>query len=117
EEEERERDCELQGEGEKGLHATGSEGGFTCESAQESNAEDPRFGGSKDERRRGPRTRSAVAGAADRAWRGSGSGVVVQRELVRMRAQPDRVDLVRLLVVDPGLDHVLGEDVALAQAV
>ena len=44
-------------------------------------------------------------------------GVVVQLELVRMRPQADRVDLFRHLAVDPGLDQVLGEDVALEQEV
>ena len=34
------------------------------------------------------------------------SDVVVELELVRVRAQPDRVDLVGALVVDPGLDQV-----------
>ena len=32
--------------------------------------------------------------------------VVVELELVRVRAQPDRVDLVGALVVDPRLDQV-----------
>jgi hypothetical protein len=32
-----------------------------------------------------------------------------------VRAQPDRVDLVLALVLDPGLDEVPGEDVALQQ--
>src|SRR5262245_18397697 len=45
----------------------------------------------------------------------TGSGVVVECELVRMRAEPHRVDLVGRLVLDPGLDDVLGEDVALQQ--
>jgi hypothetical protein len=43
--------------------------------------------------------------------------VVVQLELVRVRAQADRVDLVGALVVDPGLDEVLGEHAALEQVV
>src|ERR1051326_8366389 len=33
--------------------------------------------------------------------------IEVQRELVRMRAQPDRVDLFLSLVFEPGLDHVV----------
>src|SRR3954447_4400575 len=37
------------------------------------------------------------------------SDVVVHRELVRVRAQPDRVDLVLPLVLDPRLDQVGGE--------
>src|SRR4029453_13319890 len=45
------------------------------------------------------------------------SGGEVQRELVRMRPEPDGVDLVRHLVVDPGLDDVLGEDVALQEEI
>lgn len=38
--------------------------------------------------------------------------VVVQMELVWMRAQPDRIDLFLPLVVEPGLDHVAGEHIA-----
>src|SRR4051812_43097736 len=41
---------------------------------------------------------------------GFGSDVVVQLELVRVRAQLHRRDLVGALVVDPGLDQVGGED-------
>src|SRR5262249_28741088 len=41
--------------------------------------------------------------------------VVVQMKLVRMRAQADGVDLLVALVGEPGLDHVLGEDVAAQQ--
>src|ERR1700728_1504308 len=41
--------------------------------------------------------------------------VEVHLELVRGRAQPHRVDLLRPLVVDPGLDQVLGEHAALAE--
>ena len=40
----------------------------------------------------------------------SNSDVVVELELVRVGAQPDRVDLVGALVVDPGVDDVLSED-------
>ena len=47
--------------------------------------------------------------------RARGSDVVVQRELVGMRAQTDRVGLVLALVVDEGLDQFFGEDVALQQ--
>src|SRR6185295_15932229 len=43
--------------------------------------------------------------------------VVVEGELVRMRAQPDGVHLVLPLVVDPGLDQVRGEHVPLQQEV
>ena len=46
---------------------------------------------------------------------GAKSDVVVHLELVRVRAEADRVDLVRPLVLDPGLDEVLGEHVALGQ--
>lgn len=45
------------------------------------------------------------------------SAVEVHFELVRVRAQPDRVDLVRLLVADPGLDQVRGEDASIEQVV
>src|SRR3954463_10287800 len=45
------------------------------------------------------------------------SHVVVQRELVRVRAQPQRVDLVLTLERDPGLDHVRREHAALEQEV
>src|SRR6476660_2914930 len=41
--------------------------------------------------------------------------VVIQRELVGMRAEPDRVEFLRPLPVDPGLDQIFGEDVALQQ--
>src|SRR5258705_10436030 len=43
--------------------------------------------------------------------------VVVEGELVRMRAQPDGVHLVLPLVVDPGLDQARGEHVPLQQEV
>src|SRR5438309_10348587 len=58
-----------------------------------------------------PRARRAAA----RATRGAPLGVVVQRELVRMRSQARLTDLFRHLVVDPGLDQVFGEDIALEQ--
>jgi hypothetical protein len=40
------------------------------------------------------------------------SVVVVQVELVRMWSQAERVDLVLTLVVDPGLDHIVGKDLS-----
>ena len=43
------------------------------------------------------------------------SDVEVHLELVRVRSEADRVDLVLGLPLDPGLDEVLGEDVALEQ--
>src|SRR5450432_287720 len=43
--------------------------------------------------------------------------VEVELELVRVRAQPDRVDLVLALVLDPGVDEVLGEDATREQVV
>ena len=43
------------------------------------------------------------------------SDVVIERELVGMRADAERLDLVGLLVPDPGVDHVGGEDVAAEQ--
>src|SRR5262245_44345421 len=46
---------------------------------------------------------------------GPRSDVEVERELPRMRPQADRVDLVLALVVDPGLDEVTREHVALEQ--
>src|SRR5437660_89479 len=45
------------------------------------------------------------------------SDVVVHGELVRVRAQPDRVDLVLPLVLDPRLDQVGGEHPAVDQVV
>jgi len=41
--------------------------------------------------------------------------IEVQRELVRVRTQPKRVDLVLTLVVDPGLDDLRRENVALEE--
>src|SRR5213596_671434 len=41
--------------------------------------------------------------------------VVGQGELVRVRTQPHGVELVDPLVLDPGVDHVLGEHTALEQ--
>ncbi len=41
--------------------------------------------------------------------------VVIQGELVRMRAQPDGVGLVLALVVDERFEQLLGEDIALEQ--
>src|SRR5439155_9818831 len=43
------------------------------------------------------------------------SDVEVQRELHRSRPEPHRVQLLLHLVLEPGPDHVLGEDVALEQ--
>ncbi len=43
--------------------------------------------------------------------------VEVEGELPGMRAQPDGIHLVLPLVLDPGLDQVRGEDVALQQKV
>src|SRR4029450_13120886 len=80
------------------------------------------------------RSRSGRAGPSDRLTSGSVAhraghararpgmiaeklDVEVQRELVRVRPQPDRVDLVLPLVLEPGLDEVGSEDVALQQEV
>src|SRR4029450_4335318 len=41
--------------------------------------------------------------------------VVIEMELVRMRAQPDGIDLLVPLVAEPGFDHVLGENIAAQQ--
>src|SRR5499426_4281245 len=41
--------------------------------------------------------------------------VVVEGELVGMRAQPDGIDLVLPLVLDPRLDEIRGEHVALEE--
>jgi hypothetical protein len=38
--------------------------------------------------------------------------IVVEMELVRMRTQPDSVDLLFPLVVEPGFDHVGGKHIA-----
>src|SRR6185295_17890116 len=77
----------------------------------------------------GPRRRKCVGPIVSRVtWHG-GRGtpylrrwaliialdVVVERELVRMRTQPNRIDLILPLVLDPGLDQVRGEHVALEE--
>src|SRR5258708_32205548 len=55
------------------------------------------------------------------AWHQARSGppdwlrVVVQLELVRVRPEPDGVNLVTALVVEPGLDQVRGKHAALEQ--
>src|SRR5204862_118122 len=54
-----------------------------------------------------PRSRDAFAAL----------NIEVQRELPRVRTEPHRVHLVLALVLDPRLDHVRGEDVALQQPV
>src|SRR5213078_2263511 len=41
--------------------------------------------------------------------------VIIEMEPVRMRAQPDGIDLLVPLVAEPSFDHVLGEDVAAQQ--
>src|SRR5258708_13063206 len=41
--------------------------------------------------------------------------IVIQVELVWMRAQPDRIDLFLALVVEPGLDHVAAQHIAAQQ--
>ncbi len=41
--------------------------------------------------------------------------VVVEEELVRMRSQPHRIDLLAPLVADPSLDQVLGKHLSLEQ--
>src|SRR5208337_5472394 len=61
--------------------------------------------------------RAALRGRAARApsvtYRRS--AVVVELELVRVRAQPKLVELDRPLVVQPGLDQVVGEHAALGE--
>src|SRR5690349_13111611 len=62
--------------------------------------------------------RSPGSKVRKRPWRcdsRGGSHVEVQRELHRRRAAADRGDFLVVLVLDPGLDDVLGEDVALEQ--
>src|SRR5579859_7425539 len=54
-------------------------------------------------------------GAGGLGWSGLESHVVVERELVRMRAQRDLLELLGGLVVDIGLDQILAEDPALEQ--
>src|SRR5450432_4761435 len=70
------------------------------------------------------RASSAWLCHGERGGPGSASGsepdpvrsvVEVQRELVRVRAEADGVDLVLALVVEPGLDELRREDVALEQ--
>src|SRR5262249_5793500 len=43
------------------------------------------------------------------------SNVVIEEELVRVRAKPDLVDFARALVTEIGLNHVLGEDIPLQE--
>src|SRR5262245_54455075 len=43
---------------------------------------------------------------------GTGLNIVIEMELVGMRAQPDGVDLLVPFVIEPSFDHVLGEDIA-----
>src|SRR5699024_5554203 len=73
-------------------------------------------------RGRPPPPAALDAGAfADRRLRGSddsdASDVVVQLELVRVRAEAERIDLRGALELDPGHDQVLGEDIALGEVV
>jgi hypothetical protein len=49
---------------------------------------------------------------AERMLRPFELNVVIEMELVRVRAQPDGVDLLVAFVIQPRFDHVLGEDVA-----
>src|SRR5690242_10433392 len=65
------------------------------------------------EREAVPRRPSAPPGDAGRGR----LDVVVEGELVRMRAEPDRIDLVLPLVLDPRLDQVRREHVALEEEV
>src|SRR5215469_17696394 len=51
------------------------------------------------------------------ASRAIGSDVEVELELVRVRAEPDRVEFAGSLVVQPGLDQVWGEHPAVEQVV
>ena len=67
----------------------------------------------------GPMTGSAYC-AGRRAWVGgirfaippSALDVVIEMKLVRMGTQPDGIDLLFSLVVQPGFDHVAGEHIA-----
>src|SRR5271154_377090 len=52
---------------------------------------------------------------AGRPARGARLQVEVQLELVRVRAEPDRVELAGTLVFQPGVDQVLSEDPAVEQ--
>ena len=56
-------------------------------------------------------------GVAARRPRAAGTAlyVVVEMKLVRMGAQPDGVDLLFSLVVQPGFNHVAGEHIAAQQ--
>ena len=45
----------------------------------------------------------------------TGLNVVIEMELVGVRAQPDGIDLLVPFVIQPSLDHVLGEDIAAQQ--
>src|SRR5205085_7715008 len=67
-------------------------------------------------RRSTPRVASSdsIAGASSSST-ATLLGVEVEGELRRMRAEPDEVDLVLALVVDPGADQLVAEDAALRQ--
>src|SRR3954467_9172927 len=72
--------------------------------------------------KRGPSSRQMSAAeraialsAGDRSLRCRALDVVIHRELVRVRPQANRVNLVRALVVDPRLDDVRREDATLDQ--
>lgn len=43
--------------------------------------------------------------------------VVIQRKLIRMRTQAQRINLIFTFVINPGFDHVFGEDIAFEQKV
>src|SRR6516164_5623100 len=46
---------------------------------------------------------------------GRGLNVIIKMELVRVRTQPDGIDLLVPLVAEPGFNNVLGEDIAAQQ--
>src|SRR3954454_12397213 len=64
---------------------------------------------------RGPASAKALRGNGIGDGRRELSDVEVHLELVRVRTEADRVHLVGALPLDPGLDQVLGEDVALEE--
>src|SRR5262249_3150448 len=60
------------------------------------------------------RPHDAIPGRMESS-QGTGLNVVIEMELVRVRAQPNGIDLLVAFVIQPSFDHVLGEDIAAQQ--
>jgi hypothetical protein len=64
---------------------------------------------------RSPRRHRSSKPKPKRSSKSGSLDIIIEMELVRMRTQPDGIDLLLSLVVEPGFDHIRSEHIAACQ--